>query len=101
MADMALIVTAKGFGKLVSPDEYPTRGRGGKGVIGYKVTEESGPVVGVAHVQTGIGQRVLITTAQGMSLMTEVDGISVRSRAAGGVKIMNVEDGDAVVSVSV
>ena len=101
MVDMALIVTTKGFGKLVSPDEFPAKGRGSKGVIGYKVTDESGPVAGTAHVHTGKGQKVLIVTANGMALMTEVDGISARSRTAGGVKIMNVEDGDAVVSVLV
>jgi len=101
MADMALIVTAKGFGKLVNPDEFSPKGRGGKGVVGYAVTEESGPIAAVAHVNTGAGQKVLITTAKGQALMTRVDDISARSRTAGGVKVMSVEDGDKVVAVSV
>ncbi len=101
MAEAVLVVTAKGFGKVVDVDEFPTKGRGGKGVTGYKVTEDSGPVAAAEHVKTGKGQRVLIITAKGMFLMTGVDDISIRSRAAGGVKLMNVEDGDAVVSVLV
>ena len=101
MPDMALIVTQNGFGKLVSPDEYPTRSRGGKGVINYKVTEESGPVVGVEHVETGTGQKVMIATAKGRALMTPVDGISTRSRSAGGVKLIGLEEGDTVVAICV
>jgi len=101
MADMALIVTENGFGKLVNADEYPTHGRGGKGVITYAVTEQSGPIVAVEHVQTGIGQRVLITTAQGRALMTQVDDISTRSRNAGGVRLITLADGDKVVAACV
>lgn len=95
------MVTSKGFGKVVNVEEFPAKGRGGKGVTGFKVTEESGPVVCCEHVKTGTGQKVLITTAQGACLMTAVDEISVRSRTAGGVRLMNVAEGDAVVSVLV
>jgi DNA gyrase/topoisomerase IV subunit A len=53
------------------------------------------------HVQSGAGQKVLLMTAQGMALMTTVDDISVRSRQAGGVKLMNVGDDDEIVAVLV
>jgi len=99
MAEAVLIITSKGFGKVVDAEEFPAKGRGGKGVSGFKVTEDSGPVVAMEHVKTGNGQKVLVMTAGGMALMTNVDDISVRSRAAGGVKVMNVADDDAVVAV--
>jgi len=101
MADAVLMVTSKGFGKVVDAEEFSAKGRGSKGVTGFKVTEESGPVVCCEHVNTGKGQKVLITTAQGACLMTAVDDIPVRSRTAGGVRLMKVEEGDAVVSVLV
>lgn len=101
MADAVLIVTAKGYGKVVEATEFPAKGRGTKGVTGYKVTDDSGPVAAVEHVKTGKGEKVLVLTAKGMALMTNVDDISTRSRQAGGVKVINVEDGDAVVAVQV
>ncbi len=99
MADAILIVTKKGYGKVMSPSEFSEQKRGGKGVIGYKVTPESGPVAATEHVVTGKGERVLITTAQGQAILTPVDEISERSRTAGGVKLMDVAEGDEVVSV--
>jgi len=101
MADAVLLITKKGYGKVVEETEFPTKGRGGKGVSGFKVTDDSGPVIAAEHVKTGAGQRVLVLTAQGMALMTTVDDISVRSRQAGGVKVMNVDECDKVVAVLV
>ena len=99
MADMVLVVTRKGYGKLVSPDEFRQQKRGGGGVTGFKVTEDSGPVAAIEHVKTGLGERVIIYTANGRAILTPVDDISVRSRTAGGVKLMNLEEGDRVVGV--
>lgn len=99
MAEAVLIVTKKGYGKVVDETEFPTKNRGGRGVTGFKVTEDSGAVAAIEHVKTGKGQRVLVLTAGGMALMTSVDDISVRSRSAGGVKVINVADDDEVVGV--
>lgn len=101
MADAVLIVTTKGYGKVVDEKEFPTKGRGGKGVTGFKVTEDSGPIAAAEHVKTEKKQRVLVLTAKGMALMTTVDDISMRSRTAGGVKVINVDEDDEVVAVLV
>ncbi len=100
MAEAVLIVTKMGQGKVVEETQFPTKGKGGKGVSGFKVGEGDA-VAAAEHVKTGAGQRVLIITAKGMALMTSVDDISVRSRTAGGVKVMNVEEGDKVAAVLV
>ncbi len=99
MADAILIVTKNGYGKVVCPTQFSQQKRGGKGVIGYKVTCDSGAVAATEHVVTGAGERVLITTAQGQAILTPVDDISERSRTAGGVKVIDVVEGDEVVSV--
>lgn len=101
MAEAVLIVTSKGYGKVVEAADFTPKGRGGKGVSGFKVTEDSGAVVAAEHVQTGAGQNVLLLTAGGMALMTPVDDLAVRSRTAGGVRLMNVADDDALVAVLV
>ena len=100
MASMALVITEMGYGKLVSPDEFREQKRGGGGVTGYKVTEDSGNVCTVLHVKTGEGERVLIYTAQGKAIFTPVDDISERSRSAGGVKLINLAEGDMVVGAA-
>lgn len=96
MASMALVITEAGYGKLVSPDEFREQKRGGGGVTGYKVTEDSGKVCAVVHVKTGESGRVLIYTEQGKAILTPVDDISERSRSAGGVKLINLAEGDKV-----
>lgn len=100
MADAVLIVTKQGSGKVVEESQFPTKGKGGKGVAGFKLAEGDA-VAAAEHVDTGAGQRVLIVTAQGMALMTSVDDISTRSRSAGGVRVINVSEGDEVVAVLV
>ena len=101
LADAVLIVTANGRGKLVNPDEYPVRGRGGKGVRSWGDMAESGPIAAVAHVHTQCDEKVLIVTAQGQALMLKVDDVAARSRSAGGVRVMERAPGDTVVSATV
>jgi len=101
LANAVLVVTKKGMGKVTMIDEFLVRGRGGRGVAGFKVTDESGPVAAAVGVTTGQGQSVLLLTAQGMALRVNVDDLVVRSRIAGGVKLMTLEEGDKIVNVSV
>ena len=100
MAEAVLIVTKMGLGKVVEETQFPTKGKGGKGVSGFKVAEGDA-VAAIEHVKIGKGQRVLLVTAEGMALMTSVDDISVRSRTAGGVRVMNVAEGDKIIGVLV
>ncbi len=101
MADAVLIITANGYGKITDPGEFRQQSRGGKGVGGYKVTDDSGPVVAVLRVPMDKSERVLVMTAMGQAILTPVDDIPTRSRTAGGVKIISLADGDSVVGVAV
>ena len=101
MANAVLVVTKSGVGKVTMIDQFRVAGRGGKGVGGFNVTPESGPVVAAVGVNAGAGESVLLLTKQGMALRINVDDINPRSRTAGGVKLMTLGDGDAIVSVSV
>jgi DNA gyrase subunit A len=96
-----LVVTKKGMGKVTTIDQFQVRGRGGKGVAGMKVTDESGPVAAAVGVTTGTGQSVLLVAASGMALRINVDDITPRSRTAGGVKLMSLAEGDKIVNVSI
>ena len=93
-----LTVTAAGFGKRTPETEYGTKGRAGKGMIGHKISEETREVVGMCVVR-GDEELVLIS-AEGKILRTEVGQIRQCSRSTKGVKTMNVTDGD-VASIAV
>ena len=92
-----LHVTELGYGKRTPVEEFPCRHRAGRGVIGIKLTEEKGPVVGTLMVSDG--DEILAVTGNGVVIRTPVADISVQGRAASGVKMMSPDPGDRVVAV--
>ena len=89
-------VTENGFGKRTSIDEYPLRRRGGKGVITIKTSERNGRVVGLLLV--GDDDELMLMTNAGKLIRMPVKGVSVISRNTQGVKLMDMEPGERVVS---
>lgn len=94
-----LTVTEKGFGKRTDVEEYPCQGRGGSGVINIKVGEKNGTVVNTCHVQED--SSVMLITAQGKLIQLYTEDIrNTQTRAAVGVKCIDLEEGDYVASVT-
>ena len=93
-----LTVTASGFGKRTPETEYPTKGRAGKGMIGHKINDETQRVVGMSVVRGD--EELVVISAAGKILRTEVGQIRQCSRSTKGVKVMNVTEGD-VASIAV
>jgi len=91
-----LMVTERGFGKRVSLDDFPIQGRGGKGVQGIKLDDESGPLVSVGIVSDQ--DELIITTEQKVIRILAGD-INVYRRYARGVHVMDLEEDDRIVSV--
>ena len=54
----------------------------------------------VASFPVGPDDQVMLATSTGQSIRCPVDGISFRSRGAGGVKVFNTAQGEQVVSVA-
>ena len=91
-------VTENGFGKRTSIDEYPVHKRGGKGVITIKTTQRNGLVVGLLEVQDD--QDIMLVTDRGKIIRMPVSNISVISRNTQGVKLIDMESGERVVSAA-
>ncbi len=91
-------VTENGYGKRTSIDEYPVHRRGGKGVITIKTNERNGRVVGILLV--GDDDELMLMTNSGKLIRMPVKGISVISRNTQGVKLMDTEPGERVVSAA-
>jgi DNA gyrase subunit A len=93
-----LTVTQHGFGKRTEIDEYRVQSRGGVGIINIATTERNGQVVGVAYVQEG--DELLVITQQGMILRMATNDVRAIGRATQGVKIIDIEGEDQVVSIA-
>jgi len=94
-----LIVTEYGYSKRTAIDEYPRQGRGGGGVITSKVTDKTGRVV-AARVITEHDSDLMVISASGVVIRTDVSKIKTVGRATQGVILMNLGEGDTVVAVS-
>ena len=96
--NLILTITSKGAGKLSSSHDYPVRGRGGMGVAAMDKAMRGGALVSAFPVESS--DQVMLVTSTGQSIRVPVDGISFRSRGAGGVKVFDTGAGEEVVSVA-
>ncbi len=93
-----LTVTEKGYAKRTAVEEYRLQGRGGSGIINLKVTDKTGPVVQVMEVAGD--DQVMVITAFGKIIRTNVRDISILGRPTQGVRLIHLEEGDTVVAVA-
>ena len=93
-----LSVTERGYGKRSEVTEYRYQGRGGSGVINVKVTEKNGAVVGIKSVTDA--DQLLLITERGQLIRIKVNGIRETGRAAQGVRVIQLEEGDRVVGIA-
>ncbi len=87
-----LTVTENGYGKRTTVDEYPTKGRGTKGVIAISTSDRNGAQVGAVLVRPG--DEIMLITEGGTLVRTGVDGIPVLGRTAQGVKLISLGSGE-------
>jgi DNA gyrase subunit A len=93
-----LSVTANGFGKRSALDEYRLQARGGKGIINIKASRRNGPVVGVKVLRGE--EQVMLITEKGMIIRLNTADISIIGRITQGVRLIQLEEGDHLVSVA-
>jgi DNA gyrase subunit A len=96
--NLILTISAKGSGKLSSSHDYPVRGRGGLGVTAMDKAMRGGEIVACFPVE--MDDQIMLATSKGQSIRVPVEGISLRSRSAGGVKVFDTGKGEVVVSVA-
>jgi len=94
-----LVVTERGYGKRTPVDEYPTHSRGGGGVITSKITKKTGAVA-TARVITEKDNDLMIISAGGIVIRTDVSEIWQLGRSTQGHRVMNLAGGDSVVAVA-
>jgi DNA gyrase subunit A len=93
-----LTVTERGFGKRTDPGKYPEHHRGGLGVKGLEITKRNGPIMAILQVNED--DEVMLVTDGGKILRLLARGISLIGRVTQGVKLMDLEKEERVVSVA-
>ena len=96
--NLLLTITVQGSGKLSSSHDYPLRGRGGQGVMAMDSKMRGGPIISSFPVE--IADQIMLATSTGQSIRVPIEGISFRSRSAGGVRVFNTATDEKVVSVA-
>jgi DNA gyrase subunit A len=93
-----LSATRNGYGKRTTLDEYRLQSRGGKGLIDIKASDRNGPVVGVIFLRGE--EQVMLITEKGMIIRLNTAEISTIGRNTQGVRLIQLEEGDHLVSVA-
>jgi DNA gyrase subunit A len=96
--NLILTITKGGSGKTSSSHDYPVRGRGGMGVAAMDKAMRGGEIVASFPVE--MQDQIMLVTSKGQSIRVPVEGISFRSRSAGGVRVFNTGTDETVVSVA-
>jgi DNA gyrase subunit A len=93
-----LTVTANGYGKRTRHAEYRLQRRGGLGLLALRVSDRNGPVVGILQVTED--DEVMLITDRGKIIRLPVAGISLIGRVTQGVKLIDTEPEERVVSIA-
>ena len=94
----ALTVSASGYGKRTNLTEFPTKGRGGKGMIAMQASKRNGSLVGV--VQLFDRDEIMLISDQGTMVRTRCDEISVLGRNTQGVRVIRLRDQEIMVGLA-
>lgn len=94
----ALTVSASGYGKRTKLTEFPTKGRGGKGMIAMQASKRNGSLVGV--VQLFDRDEIMLISDQGTMVRTRCDEISVLGRNTQGVRVIRLRDQEIMVGLA-
>lgn len=94
-----LVVTENGYGKRTMASEYTLKKRGGKGVKTSNISEKSGKLAGILAIES-LEEDLMLMTDQGVVIRISVESISQSSRATLGVRMIRLDDGAIVSSIT-
>ena len=96
--DVIIARTNLGYIKRMTPDNFKSQHRGGKGIKCYKISEKTGNVVGVKAVDDT--REVMLITTEGVIIQIECKDISKLGRITSGVKLINLDENVTVATIA-
>jgi DNA gyrase subunit A len=95
-----LVLTETGYGKRVSIDDFRIKHRGGQGVRLISLEGKKTGVVAAVQQVTELDEELVLISAQGQVVRTELDTVNRYSANARGVIVMRLNEGDRVVGIA-
>jgi DNA gyrase subunit A len=92
-----MTVCERGYGKRTALADYPTKNRGGKGVISIKTSSRNGKVSAVRVVSED--DHLILISDKGKLIRMRVQDIPLQGRATQGVRVMRLDDGEQVAAI--
>ncbi len=93
-----LVITENGYGKRTPISDYRIQNRAGKGIITANITEKNGKLAAARIVDDSL--EMMVITQNGIIIRVDAAEISTTGRNTMGVKIINVDEDDKVVSLA-
>ena len=95
-----IVISTKGYGKMTAATNFPPHKRGGVGVKVAAITSKTGPIAAV-HTLDPEAKEVIMMSTGGQAIRVAVKDIPTLGRATQGVRVMRLNDGDAVASIGI
>ena len=92
-----LCASANGYGKRTPVDDFPTKKRGGKGVIAIKTSDRNGELVGAVAID--VSKEVMLISDGGTLVRTRASEIAQTGRNAQGVRLIRLAEDEKLVGV--
>jgi len=93
-----LVASENGYGKRSDLEEYRVQSRGGKGVYTMKKTHKTGSLISILEAVEN--DDLMIITTQGVMIRQPVDSIRIIGRNTQGVRLLRLDDGATISSVT-
>ena len=93
-----LVITRNGYGKRTPIDDYRKTNRGGKGIKAFNRTDKNGDIIEQLLVKPD--DEIMVISSKGIVIRTRVFEIRETGRAAQGVRVMKIEEGDSVIDAA-
>lgn len=92
-----LCASANGYGKRTPVDDFPTKKRGGKGVIAIKTSERNGELVGAVAIDES--KELMLISDGGTLVRTRASEVARTGRNAQGVRLIRLGNEEILVGV--
>jgi len=93
-----LTVCEKGYGKRTAIDQFPTKGRGTKGLISIRTSERNGDQIGAVLVDEE--DEIMLISDGGTLVRTRVSDVPRMGRDAQGVKMIRLNEGERLIGIA-
>lgn len=95
-----LVVSENGFGKMTAINQYAKQGRGGQGILTFRINDKTGKIVVMRLISASETADLLITSVQGVVIRIPLQGLPSLGRQTSGVKIIRLGDKDKVAALA-